>query len=161
MDDRRNYGRVASLDGVIMLKEATDDGRWSCPDLNSQFHWKEPHMFKFEKLRVYQLALDYIDVVYDVAEKLPRSEDFNLTSQLKRAATSIALNISEGSAGQSDPEQGRFLSMAIRSLLETVACRHIIERRKYLEKYPALLKKLKTLSEELARSLQAMRKSIS
>lgn len=118
-------------------------------------------MFKFEKLRVYQLALDYIDVVYEVAAKLPRSEDFNLTSQIKRAATSIALNISEGSTGQSDPEQGRFLSMAIRSLLETVACRHIIERRKYLEKYPGLLKKLKTLSEELARSLQAMRKSIS
>jgi len=118
-------------------------------------------MFKFEKLRVYQLALDYIDVVYDVAAKLPRSEDFNLTSQIKRAATSIALNISEGSTGQSDPEQGRFLSMSIRSLLETVACRHIIERRKYLEKYPALLQKLKTISEELARSLQAMRKSIS
>jgi four helix bundle protein len=117
-------------------------------------------MFKFESLRVYQLALDYIDLVYDVAAKLPRSEDYNINGQIKRASTSIALNIAEGSTGQSDPEQGRFLSISIRSLLETVACRHIIERRKYLEKYPDLLKRMKDLSETLARSLQAMRKSI-
>jgi len=65
-------------------------------------------MFKFEGLKVYQLALDYIDLVYDVASKLPRSEEYNLSSQIKRAATSIALNIAEGSTGQSDPEQARF-----------------------------------------------------
>ena len=75
-------------------------------------------MFKFESLRVYQLALDYINLVYDVAAKLPRSEDYNLNGQIKRASTSIALNIAVGSTGQSDPEQGRFLSISIRSLLE-------------------------------------------
>jgi four helix bundle protein len=85
-------------------------------------------MYKFEKLEVYKLALDYIDLRYDAADKLPPSERYNLISQIKRAATSIALNIAEGSTGQSDPEQGRFLSMAIRSLLETVACQHIIRR---------------------------------
>ncbi len=82
--------------------------------------------FKFEKLEVYQLALDYIDLVYEVAEKLPASEKYNLRSQMTRAATSVALNIAEGSTGQSDREQARFLSMSIRSLLETVACQHII-----------------------------------
>ena len=117
-------------------------------------------MFKFEGLKVYQLALEYIDSVYDVASKLPHSEDYNLSSQIKRAATSIALNIAEGSTGQSDPEQARFLSMAIRSLLETVACKHIIERRHYLKEHPSLLKELGALSETLARSLQAMRKSV-
>ena len=117
-------------------------------------------MFKFERLRVYQLALDYVDLVYDVADKLPRSEQYNLCDQIKRAATSIALNIAEGSTGQSDPEQARFLSMAIRSLLETVACRHIIERRKYLKDLPKLLQELRGLSETLARGLQAMRKSV-
>ncbi len=116
-------------------------------------------MFKFEGLKVYQLALAYIDRVYDVTAKLPRSEDYNLSSQMKRAATSIALNIAEGSTGQSDPEQARFLSMAIRSLLETVACRHIIDRRNYL-KEGRMLKELGTLSETLARSLQAMRRSV-
>ena len=117
-------------------------------------------MFKFERLKVYGPALDYIDRVYDVTIKLPRSEEFNLGSQTKRAATSIALNIAEGSTGQTDPEQARFLSMAIRSLLETVACKHIIERRDYLKEHATLLKELGNLSETLARSLQAMRKSV-
>jgi hypothetical protein len=50
--------------------------------------------------------------------------------------------------------------MAIRSLLETVACRHIIERRKYLKEHQKLLQGLRELSETLAPSLQAMRKAV-
>jgi len=88
--------------------------------------------FKFEKLEVWQLALEYIDLIYKIAEQLPRSEEYNLKSQMTRAATSIALNIAEGSTGQTDAEQARFLGLAIRSLLETVACQHIIKRRQYL-----------------------------
>lgn len=42
----------------------------------------------------------------------------------------MALNIAEGSTGQTDAEQGRFLGLAVRSLLETVACQHIISRRR-------------------------------
>lgn len=89
-------------------------------------------IYKFQKLEIYQLALEYIGLIYEVAEKLPRSEDFNLKSQITRAATSIALNIAEGSTSQSDPEQSRFLGMALRSLVETVACQDIIELRNYV-----------------------------
>lgn len=88
--------------------------------------------FKFEKLEVWQLALDYIDLIYDIAGQLPRSEEYNLKSQIIKAATSVALNIAEGSTGQTDAEQARFLGLAIRSLIETVACQHIISRRKLL-----------------------------
>jgi len=98
--------------------------------------------------------------VYLVAAKLPRNEEYNLSSQIKRAATSIALNIAEGSTGQTDPEQARFLAMAIRSLLETVACKHIIERRGYLRANLLLMRELDELGRTLARSLQAMRKSV-
>jgi four helix bundle protein len=65
--------------------------------------------YKFEQLEVWQLALDYIDLIYKLAEDVPRSEEYNLKSQITRAATSIALNIAEGSQGQSDAEQARFL----------------------------------------------------
>ena len=54
-------------------------------------------MYKFEKLEVWQLALDYVDQVYALTEALPDKERYNLTSQARRAATSIALNIAEGS----------------------------------------------------------------
>lgn len=88
--------------------------------------------YKFQKLEIYQLALEYLDLIYALADKLPRSEDFNLKSQITRAATSIVLNIAEGSTSQSDAEQSRFLGMALRSLVETVACQDIIERREYV-----------------------------
>ncbi len=41
-------------------------------------------MYKFEKLEVYQLGLQYNDMIYDVAEKLPKSEEHNLKSQIVR-----------------------------------------------------------------------------
>ena len=95
-----------------------------------------------------------------MAENLPRGEEYNLKSQIIRAATSIALNIAEGSQGQSDAEQARFLGMAIRSLVETVACQHIIRRRKYFRD-ESLLDKAYENSQTLARKLQSFRKSIS
>lgn len=89
--------------------------------------------YKFEKLEVWQLALKYTDLIYDLAGQLPRAEEYNLKSQLIRTATSITLNIAEGSTGQSNAEQARFLGLAIRSLTETVACQHLIHRRRNLE----------------------------
>jgi four helix bundle protein len=64
---------------------------------------------KFERLEVWELAIDYIDLIYSSAEQLPRREEHHLRSQIRRAATSVALNIAEGSTGQSDAEQARFL----------------------------------------------------
>ena len=116
--------------------------------------------FKFEQLEVWQLSLKYIDSIYQLGEHLPRSEEYNLKSQIVRAATSIALNIAEGSTGQSDAEQARFLGMAIRSLIETVACQHIIRRRNYLTA-ATLLDDLYEKSQLLARKLQAFRNAIS
>jgi four helix bundle protein len=116
--------------------------------------------YKFEQLDVWTLALDYLDLVYKVAEGLPRSEEYNLKSQITRAATSIALNIAEGSQGQSDAEQARFPGMAIRSLIETVACQQIIQRRSYLQDKD-LLQKMYNDSQLLARKLQSFRNSLS
>src|SRR3954464_12218854 len=114
--------------------------------------------FKFEKLEVWQLSLDYIDLIYKIADRLPRSEEYNLKSQITRAATSVALNIAEGSTGQTDTEQARFLGLAIRSLLETVACQHIIQRRGYLSDLGPLRAAYMHAST-LAAKLQSMRRA--
>jgi four helix bundle protein len=116
--------------------------------------------YKFEQLDVWKLSLEYIDSIYILAAQLPKSEEFNLKTQIVRAATSISLNIAEGSTGQSDAEQARFLGFAIRSLIETVACQHIIRRRNYIQD-ENLLQKLYEDSEVLAKKLQSFRKSIS
>jgi four helix bundle protein len=115
--------------------------------------------YKFEQLEVWQLSMDYIDAIYRLTEELPRSEEYNLKSQIIRAATSISLNIAEGSTGQTNAEQARFLGMAIRSLIETVACQHLIRRRKYLSD-TALLDQIYENSQTLARKLQSFRKSL-
>jgi len=115
--------------------------------------------FKFEKLEVWQLTLDYIDLTYQIADQLPKREEYNLKSQIIRAATSVALNIAEGSTGQTDAEQARFLGLAIRSLLETVACQHLINRRKFI-KDTTLLRQAYQQAEMLTAKLHTMRKAI-
>lgn len=115
--------------------------------------------FKFEKLEVYQLALAYVDLIYDLSFQLPKSEEFNLKSQIVRAATSVALNIAEGSTAQSDPEQNRFLGMAVRSVLETVACLHIIRRRKFVADI-VFLDATEENARMLAAKLHAFRNSL-
>ncbi|WP_449305080.1 four helix bundle protein [Pedobacter petrophilus] len=60
--------------------------------------------FKFEKLKVWQKALDLADEIDKMTKAFPREEMYVLTSQVKRAADSISMNIAEGSTGQSNPE---------------------------------------------------------
>jgi four helix bundle protein len=116
--------------------------------------------FKLEELEVWKRSLAYIDLVYALAEQLPRSEEYNLKSQLVRAATSVALNIAEGSTGQTDAEQARFIGIAIRSLVETVACQHLIARRELLADRTPLREAYKE-ANALAAMLQAFRKKLS
>jgi len=115
--------------------------------------------FKFENLDVWRSALDYVDVIYELSSKLPRDEEYNLKSQVRRAATSISLNIAEGSSGQSDAEQARFIGIAIRSLVETVACLHLIHRRGYFAD-PLLLRKAYSEAETLFKRLKAFQNAL-
>jgi four helix bundle protein len=115
--------------------------------------------YKFEQLEVWTRALEYIDRIHEIADQLPKHERYNLGDQMTRAANSIALNIAEGSTGLSDAEQVRFLRIAIRSLMETVACLHLVKRREYVENVEELRAAYKE-SETLFAQLQAFRTSI-
>lgn len=115
--------------------------------------------YTFERLRVWQHALDYDALLCELSEYFPDDERFGLTRQLLRASSSIGLNIAEGSTSQSDREKSRFLGYAIRSLLETVACQHIARRRGYLVP-EELARAAYDASEELFRELQAFRAAL-
>src|SRR5690349_6623324 len=115
--------------------------------------------FKFERLVVCRMSLEYIDLVYALAGNLPRSEEYNLKSQRTRAATSKSLNIAEGSTSQTDAEQARFIGLSIRSLIETIACQRIVERRS-LSTDENALRQLNQTAESLLIKLQAFRKAI-
>jgi len=88
--------------------------------------------FKFEKLVIWQKAMDYGESIFKLSGKFPKEELYNLSSQTRRAVDSVALNISEGSIGQSNPEFKRFISIGIRSLAEVVTCLYKASRRNYI-----------------------------
>jgi four helix bundle protein len=95
--------------------------------------------FKFENLKVWQKALDLTDEIDKLTKPFPKEELFILTSQIKRAADSISLNIAEGSTGQSNAEFTRFLRYALRSDVEVVGCLHIGKSRNYITEQHFLL----------------------
>ncbi|WP_194776875.1 four helix bundle protein [Pararhodonellum marinum] len=88
--------------------------------------------FKFEKLTIWQKAMDFGEVLFHETKNFPKDELFNLVSQLRRASDSIALNIAEGATGQSNPEFHRFMGYAMRSLAEVVTCLYKAQRRGYI-----------------------------
>lgn len=88
--------------------------------------------FKFEKLIIWQNAMDFAEVINLMTEQFPKKELYNLSSQILRAVDSIALNISEGAIEQSNPEFKRFLNYALRSVAEVVTCLYKAKRRNYI-----------------------------
>jgi four helix bundle protein len=114
--------------------------------------------FKFEKLEVWDLSLDYSDKIYEVASLLPDKEKHNLRSQMMRSVTSISLNVAEGSTSQSDAEFSRFVGIAIRSCIEVVACLHLAKRRGYINQ--EVFTGAYEFGEKLFVKLQALRKKL-
>lgn len=76
--------------------------------------------FKFEKLIIWQKAMEFGEDINRISYKFPKEEVYNLSSQIRRAGDSIALNISEGAIGQSNLEFKKFMAYAIRSLAEVL-----------------------------------------
>jgi len=74
-------------------------------------------MFKFEKLDVWQKAIDLADLVYSKTKSFPSDERFGLTNQMRRAAVSISSNIAEGSVRVSDADLARFMLSGLRRTL--------------------------------------------
>ncbi|MBI3319012.1 MAG: four helix bundle protein [Candidatus Omnitrophica bacterium] len=115
--------------------------------------------FKFEKLTVWQRAIELSTHVHDATRTFPKEELYVLTSQIKRAADSIALNIAEGSTGQTNAEFKQFLGYAIRSAVEVVTCLYLGKRRRLIKE--TQFQELYAETESLVRMLQALRKSLS
>ena len=90
--------------------------------------------FKFEKLIIWQKSMDFGEEIQSLSDTFPKKEIFNLSSQINRAADSIALNISEGAILQSTPEFRKFLGYSIRSIAEVVTCLYKANRRNYISK---------------------------
>ncbi len=93
-----------------------------------------------------------------LSESFQKIEIYSLTSQIKRAADSVVLNIAEGSTGQSIPEFKRFLDIALRSAIEVVACLFLAIKRNYI--FSEEFKKLYDSYEILCKMITKLRDSM-
>ena len=113
--------------------------------------------FYFEGLKVYQKALEYIDLVYIITKRYPKTESFSLIDQFRRASISICLNIAEGSGG-SKAEFNQFLKIARRSARECIAITEISFRQKFIG--PEDKRESRQFCAELSKMLNGLMKSL-
>jgi len=115
-------------------------------------------MFNFEKLEVWQKAIDFADLVYKCTRKFPADECFGLTNQMRRAAVSISSNIAEGTSRMSQSDFRRFIEIATGSVFEVISQAFIGRRQGFLNKES--FRALYTSAEEVGRMLSDLRKSL-
>jgi four helix bundle protein len=115
-------------------------------------------MFGFERLEVWQKAIDFADIVYRVTRAYPDDERFGLTNQMRRAAVSISSNIAEGSARFSKVDFARFVEIAAGSVFEVVSQSVISRRQGFLLEPDFTI--LYAAAEEQGRMLSGLRKSL-
>lgn len=113
--------------------------------------------FPFEQLNVWIDSQDFVTQIYKLAKKLPKSEEFGLKSQLRRASISITLNIAEGHSRNVGKEQAKFYRYAYGSLMEVISGLYIAKRLEYL--LPNDLEPIILEAEKIARMLSGLKTS--
>jgi four helix bundle protein len=86
---------------------------------------------QFRKLTIWQRSMVLVTKIYAFTRKLPRKEQFGLIDQIRRAATSIPLNIAEGSGSSTNQEFLRFLYIGKRSAYEVITGLEITKNLHY------------------------------
>ncbi len=108
--------------------------------------------FRFERLEIWRLAVEFAGVVYDATDKFPKEEIFGLSSQLKRAATSVYLNIAEGTGRSSRRDFAHFLDIATGSVFEVVTAVAIAKNKGWLgeNQYADIYSNAEALAKKIA-----------
>lgn len=112
-------------------------------------------VFRFEKLEVWQLAVEFCGKIYRVTALFPDSERFGLTNQLRRAAASVPTNIAEGAGRTSNRDNVRFIEISYGSLMEIVSLLEIARQQEWLSDDDR--SELRMEADRLARMLSGLR----
>ena len=115
-------------------------------------------VFPFEKLEIWQLAVDLTDYVLGLLESFPANKYIRIVSQMEAAVCSVAQNIAEGKGRQYKKEFVQFLYIAEGSLFETLTLAEIIKRRRLIEEKNIV--EIKKQAEKLDRKLHGLINSL-
>ena len=115
-------------------------------------------MFNFEKLDVWQKAIDFADLVYIQTRQFPAAERFGLTNQMRRAAVPISSNIAEGTSRMSQTDFARFIEIATGPLCELVSQSFIGRQQGFL--IEESFRTLYSAAAEIGRMLSGLCRSL-
>jgi four helix bundle protein len=116
------------------------------------------YLFPFEKLEVYQLALELAEYVFELLEELPQNRHLRLIGQMEAAAVSPAQNIAEGKGRQYKKEFIQFLHIAQGSIYEVVTLNEVFRRRKLFREHKS--HEVRARCEQIDRKLNGLINSL-
>jgi len=119
-------------------------------------------MRDIRKYEVFQLADQLVLEVYRLTGGFPKSEIFGLTSQMRRAASSIPMNLAEGAARAGAKEFAQFVNIAVGSCEEVHCQLHLSEAPGYIAKaeQERLDQKYESVKKMLAKLLGAVSREL-
>lgn len=107
------------------------DGEWG---IGNGGEYIDDVMKSYRELEVWKVSMELVDAVYELTDRFPKSEVFNLTSQLRRAVVSVPSNIAEGWGRENTKDYIRFLLISKGSLMEIEVQLEIAVRQKFATK---------------------------
>ena len=115
------------------------------------------YLFAFERLEVWQLARKFFKQAYTIIDTYPSNERYNLVDQIRRAATSIALNLAEMTSRSSYKEQAHYSEIAYGSTIEVYCAFLLSYDLGYISEQQ--LEELKERISELSNKINALKNS--
>ncbi len=113
--------------------------------------------FSFKNLKVWQKARVLTVEVYRLTKNFPKSEEFGLTSQIRRAVISVASNLAEGSGRISAKDKAHYTTISYGSLMEVACQLQLAFDIGYIDEYA--LEAMNKMIEELSKMLICLRRS--
>jgi len=107
--------------------------------------------FRFQDLRIWQLAIEIANELFDIADDLEKKKLYRFADQLRGGGMSMSNNIAEGSGSSSKKDFKQFLNIARRSTFENANILILLQKRSLLseESLDSMLKKLDALCRQI------------
>jgi four helix bundle protein len=117
---------------LVVVGDGDGDGDETQPSIASG---RYPRMLSFQRLDVYQCAIEFLAIAVQLCATIPRGHA-ELRDQLRRAALSVPLNIAEGAGRTSDADAARHFAIARGSAMECAAVLDVIRALGVLQEQP-------------------------
>ena len=108
---------------------------------------------------VFKLSHQLVLKIYEITKRFPREERYGLSSQMRRSAYSIPMNLIEGGAKRGEKEFRRFVDISVGSCAETEYQLELVRDLKYIPEID--FKELKDQYEQVGKMLNSLMRKLS